>query len=137
MFEKQSLCATHLIFDDDYPDHQMLGYFSLSFKEVQLHTDVSIGKAKKLKSNKKGEQRRVRSFLIGQLGKNFSVQNNPLDLDKILLEVFNRVEIARKEIGGKSVVLECEDTQKLIDLYERHGFKFLQKDEDGDGLVTM
>ena len=113
MFEKQSLCATHLIFDDDYPDHQMLGYFSLSFKEVQLHSDVSINKGKELKSKKQGEQRRVRAFLIGQLGKNYSVQNNPLNLDKILLEIFNRVEIARKEVGGKSVILECEDTPKF------------------------
>ena len=113
----------------------MLGYFSLSFKEIQLQQDVSVSQGKRLKSNNQGGQRRVKSFLIGQLGKNNSVPNNPLNLKTILIEVFDRIEVARKEIGGKSVVLECEDTPELIGLYEKHGFKVLQKDKDS--LVTM
>lgn len=127
MFEKQSLCRTHLIFGDDFPDHQMLGYFSLSFKEVQLQPCVSVTQAKKLKSQ--GSQRLVRSFLIGQLGKNSAVPNNPIDLQTILDEAFSKIESARREIGGKSVILECDDDPGLINHYEKHGFKFLQKDD--------
>lgn len=77
----------------------------------------------------KGSQRLVRSFLIGQLGKNSAVQNNPINLQVILNEAFSKIESARKEIGGKSVILECDDDAGLIGHYEKHGFKFLQKDD--------
>lgn len=32
-------------------------------------------------------------------------------------------------VGGRFVLIECEDNEKLIDFYKRNGFEILQKDE--------
>ena len=36
-------------------------------------------------------------------------------------------------VGGRFVLIECNENEKLIDFYNRNGFEVLQKDE----LVQM
>lgn len=72
------------------------------------------------------ERERISGFLIGQIGKNSSVQNNPISLQVILDEVFSVIAQAKALIGGRIVFLECENNAKLIRHYQNHGFKLLQ-----------
>lgn len=135
VFERDDTCRTHLIFDDERDDFDLLGYFSLATKQIVLSTNVSNTQAKKMRA-KPGE-RSVKAFLIGQLGKNSAISNNPIDLSVIFEEAYNAIEVARRQIGGRTVILECENVKSLVDLYQANGFKYLQTDEDGTGLVTM
>jgi len=111
----------------------VLGYYSLTMKEFSLRADVSRSQLKKLHADK---NRVIKTSLIGQIGKNSSVQNNPLNLKTILNHAFSKIEEAQRVVGTSAIALECEHKSTLIDLYKRHGFKEMQVDKT-DGLVTM
>ncbi|WP_228278802.1 acetyltransferase [Acinetobacter indicus] len=113
-----------------------MAYFSLSFKEVTLNPEkVSRTLIRKLDGFSK-HATTVKAFLIGQIGKNSLVADNPLCLQDILKEAYNAIAQAQALVGGRIVILECEDTPKLIELYERHGYKILEIAEESS-LKTM
>lgn len=128
-FEKSANARTYLILSD--PGGDILAYFSITFKELILdEADISKAEIKRMDGiSKKAE--RVRSFLIGQLGKNFSVTDNPLTLEDILSEIYSVISQARELVGGRIIILECEDSEKLIRLYQQHGFTLIET-ENGD-----
>jgi hypothetical protein len=80
---------------------------------------------------------RLRVFLIGQLAKNYSVDDNVITLQDILDEVYYVIDQVKSLIGGRAIILECENSPKLIQLYNNHGFKVLNTREDTDRLITM
>jgi len=80
---------------------------------------------------------KARAFLIGQLGKNQSIVNNPVNLGILLNEVYPFVLQARKLIGGRAIILECEDNNKLVSLYEKHGFTKVNMPPNHRGDVTL
>ncbi|HEN9576629.1 acetyltransferase [Acinetobacter baumannii] len=134
-FENTSISRTYLIVDDDTGD--ILAYFSISFKEITLNTDnISKSLIKHLDGiNKRAETLKV--YLIGQIGKNFSVNNNPIKLENILNEIYNVISQAQALVGGRVIILECENQPKLIALYERHGFNLIDTISGNDTLLTM
>lgn len=72
----------------------------------------------------------VKAFLIGQLGKNDNIPNSMLNLETILSAGIYPILIsAQRLLGGRVVLLECENTPGLIRLYERAGYKLLQLGE--------
>ncbi len=108
------------------------GYFSLSFKEIILSSEISKTKIKTLDGfSKKAE--RIRTYLIGQLAKNSNIHNNPLNLEKILESIFPILEKAQALVGGRVILLECEDIPALIEAYQKAKFEYLQKQK----LVQM
>ncbi|EPV7090017.1 hypothetical protein ACV9W2_003656 [Acinetobacter baumannii] len=79
----------------------------------------------------------LKVYLIGQIGKNSLVKPNPIKLDVILSEIYNVISQAQALIGGRVIILECENQPKLIALYERHGFKLIETMNGSDSLLTM
>jgi len=134
-FEESDQSRTYLILDDE--TGLILAYFSISFKELFLGGfDVPKNQIKKLDGMRKDVER-IRVFLIGQLAKNYSVKNNQLTLKNILEEVYAVIDQVRTLVGGRAIILECEDNARLIGLYLEHGFKVLNTIEDTDQLITM
>lgn len=116
---------------------QIVAYFSLSFKEITLvDSGLSLSAIKKLDGFSK-QAERVKAFLIGQIGKNSAVDDNPINLQLILDEIYTVIDEARALIGGRAIILECEDIATLIQHYERHGFKRIPTIDPLKGLVTM
>ena len=76
-FERTHNARTYLIANDFM---ELQAYFSLSFKEVNIDND-KVGKSviKKLDGFNKNAKT-IRVFLIGQIGKNFNLANNPITL---------------------------------------------------------
>ena len=104
----------------------LLGYFTLTFKEISLDKSISKSLRKELDGFSKNSEQ-VRAYLIAQLGKNFSIANNPLRLASILEDhLYPVLAKAQKMVGGRVILLECENTQPLIRHYESTGFKLLQ-----------
>lgn len=94
-----------------------------------LETDnLSKSQRKRLDGLSKDAQR-IRAFLIGQLGKNQAVKSNPITLAQILSEIYLILHEARELIGGRVIILECENEPKLIKLYQEHGFKLLATEQ--------
>lgn len=132
-FEKRSTARTYLILDEN---GQILSYFSLSFKEVSLDTEkVSKGCIKSLDGFSKCATT-IKAYLIGQIGKNSQIEPNPIRLKNIFHEIYNVIAQAQSLVGGRVVILECEDNEKLIALYEGHGYKILEVIQT-DNLKTM
>ena len=107
----------------------LLAYFTLTFKEIALTATVSGSQRKALDGFSKNAQQ-IRAFLIGQLGKNHSISPNTLSLETILNDgIYPILVDAQRLLGGRVVMLECENTPSLIKLYERADYKLLQTSE--------
>ncbi len=115
---------------------EILAYFSLSFKEITLlDCNVSKSLVKKFDGiNKNAES--VRVYLIGQIAKNYAIIENPINLKNILSEAFAIIDEAKNLIGGRGIILECEDSPALIQHYRSHGFEQLLI-ENPNNLVTL
>lgn len=112
-----------------------MAYFAVTFKDLYL-ADKKISKTqiKKIDGISK-ETERISAFLIGQIGKNHSVHENPINLQAILDEVYGVIAEAKELIGGRIIFLECENNERLIQHYKNHGFTLIQ--DDAPGLRTM
>lgn len=78
------------------------------------------------------------AYLIGQLGKNSaSSYSSEINLENILSEIYGVIEEAQHLVGGRLVILECENEESLISLYERQGFSRLEVKDSNNSLVTM
>ncbi len=151
-FSKQRIAATHLVFASYKKSPVLVGYFTLANKFLTVN--------KKSLSNRM--QKRINKFahydhdfkkymlsapLIAQLGKNYhNVYDKLIKGDDLLQMACDKVENTQLELGGKVVYLECEDVQKLVDFYNKHGFfvfgnRSLDPDEkdffEGDYLLQM
>ncbi|WP_209288883.1 hypothetical protein [Marinobacterium alkalitolerans] len=115
----------------------LLAYFSVSFKELILEgLGLSKTKVRSLDGISKDAER-IRSFLIGQLGKNMSIDGNPIGLTDILSEAFAVFAAAKQLIGGRIIILECENISELIAYYERHGFSLIETLASDSSLRTL
>lgn len=126
-FEKSHNARTHLIVDTD--DSSLLAYFSLTFKEVVLPEALSGTQVKKLDGISK-RATNIRAYLIGQLAKNQAITGNELCLRDIMDFAYSVIEKAWLSVGGRIILIECEDNIRLLDHYQEHGFERLQKDGD-------
>lgn len=130
-FEKTDNARTYLVVDDETTN--ILGYFAVSFKELTLeNADLSKSRVKRLDGINKNAER-IRAFLIGQLGKNTAVEDNPIKLANLLAEAYAIIIAAKALVGGRVIILECEDKPKLIELYEKEGFALI--DLNGDSQL--
>jgi len=80
---------------------------------------------------------KVKTYLIGQIDKNFSIQNNCINLKGIFDCIWSIIHSAIDLVGGRTVILECNDDPKIISLYEAQGFKVLIRVTAADELTTM
>jgi hypothetical protein len=135
-FETTENSRTYIILDDETAN--ILGYFSLTFKEITLENKkISKTEIKNLDGISKNANR-IKAFLIGQIGKNKAINNNDLNLQLILDDIYTVISKVQSLIGGRVIFLECENISRLIKLYETHGFKLLEtEDPDCTQLKTM
>lgn len=134
-FEDTGNARTYLILDEATSD--LLAYFSVSFKELILEgTGLSKTKVRSLDGISKNAER-IRSFLIGQLGKNTSISDNPIGLTEILNEAYAVFSAAKQLIGGRVIILECENIPELIAYYEQHGFSLIEIATGDSSLRTL
>ncbi|MEY0162082.1 acetyltransferase [Providencia rettgeri] len=134
MFEGRDTTRTYLMISDA---GEIYAFFSLATKELTLlNTNLSKTTVKKIHgANKHAE--RVPAFLIGQIAKNHSITDNPIRLRDILNEAYGMITLAKEIIGGRVVILECEDNDKLISMYVNHGFTRIDISNSQDSLVTL
>lgn len=126
---------TYLIVRDD--DAALLGYFSLSLKELELcNATISKSQVRRIHGFDRNAQS-VPAYLIGQLGKNYSISDNHLNIEIILQEIYGVIEQARHLIGGRTIILECENKSSLVSMYQDQGFKAIETTAEDDQLITM
>ena len=140
---RQRFAITYLVMNDD---SELAGFFTLTHKPVLFDREHLDGKRRRqvkqfcvrsVEEGEESEQLLASAFLIAQLAKNAA----PLagrtvtggELVDFAMRTLMRIQWS---IGGGLVFLECEDVQKLLDFYEKHGFcKFGERVAQIEGEV--
>ena len=144
-FERTAIATTYLVFDEG--TNILLGFFSLANKPLTMSKKNFEGLSKKQQKSLRhsgrqiGNKFQVNSYLIGQLGKNYSesVQNAEYKLNgKELLDLaYGKVLEASKIIKAKYVWIECEDIQDLKTFYSDFGFAMIPDYFSSNNLRVM
>lgn len=154
-FQKMGLAATHLIYSSYKDKNILVGYFAIANKHLVLNSKVF----NKLSNNYKkrfqkigyrlhiqnGKNNRavlvVPSFLIGQLGLNYSEEArntgslNGYNLMALAEEVIDQ---AVSTINGKYIWLECQPHEKLLNFYEKCGYtQVVDYKDQNNGLCVF
>lgn len=141
-FEKSSIATTHLVFKNS----NLVGYFSLANKKLTIgdknYKKLSNSQRKKLcKNGEKLENGvyQMNSYLIGQLGKNYSkcLNGDFISGDELLTLAYNTLLKVKSLISARYVWLECEDNPKLIKFYENFGFSLIPEFDSSNGLKVL
>ena len=125
----------------------MLGFFSLANKPLTMsekNFDKLSNKQKKSlnKSGRRiGTKYQINSFLIGQLGKNYSedVSNakSAISGKELLTLAYDKVIEASRIINTKYIWLECEEIPYLESFYKGFGFMPIPDYISENGLKVM
>jgi hypothetical protein len=126
-YERRNKSRTYLIFDDG--NETLLGYYTLSLKSLRFTEAVSKSTIK----NVDGYSNKVNSVgivLIGQFGKD-EVLAKSVAGSQLFERCLKTVYEARRIVGGRFVMLECLDIDKIVAFY-RDCFDFtdLQESEN-------
>jgi len=105
---------------------EIVGYFTLALKYFTFGSGISKSVKKKLNGLSSGVEG-VAGYLIGQLGRN----DNTLICvaGSILLKAaIDQIRIAKDVVGGRFIMVECEQNPKLISFYETNNFIRINND---------
>jgi len=137
-FEKRDKSRTYLVFDsDDFEkgDVIIIAYFTLSLKSLEFRDTLSKNKIKDIDGFSK-EVLGVAIVLIGQLGKDEAVAKDVSgrDLLGLCMEIVRQV---KNLIGGRYVLIECHEIEKVVGFYSANNFTKLQLDKDDNYLQMV
>ena len=141
-FEKSAIASTYLVFEEE--TNILVGFFSLANNPLTMSEknfdSLSNTQRNRLKQygRKIGNKFQINSYLIGQLGKNFSKEaEKKISGADLLTLAFDKVAEASAIIRAKYVWLECDNNEKLINFYSSFGFKQVNPKPLEDELVVL
>ncbi len=120
-YEIDSSARTYLCVDTE--TYTIAGYFTVSigFADIQRSEELTDNERTRLKMYKCPDHR-IPCYLIGQLGRDDRYAHDSLSGRDILEMAMFVLSDTKKRIGGKFVIVECEDC--LVKLYESEEFGF-------------
>lgn len=137
-FEKRDKSRTYLVYDDEAfldGDVSIMAYFTLSLKSLEFRDAISKNKIKDIDGFSK-EVKGVAIALIGQLGKSENKTKNVSGKDLMELCMHKLYQV-HTLIGGRYVLLECREIDKIVDFYQNNNFEFLQVDKSDNYLQMV
>lgn len=144
-FENISKARTYFLCDQkklETGEFSILGYFAVSLKVLILPDEMSV-RARKEIDGYRGKIhgmpiREIPCFLIGQLAKNSNVNTEEITGKMLLDEAYAVIYSAMSSVGGRYVMIECQDNEKLLKFYKDNGFEeFLREPEGDKPMVQM
>ena len=129
-FSRQRLAATYLVFTKFKDNLELVGYYTLSNKTIDIFkknlSSKLRGRIKKFAEyNDALKKYTLSAILIAQLGKNYTNEYDKLitgdELLKMACDRLNEIQIM---LSGKVVYLECENVPRLQSFYMENGFSY-------------
>lgn len=144
-FEKMAKARTYLVCDEDALNrHRFLiyGYFALSLKVLILPEYMSIRQRKEIDGYRGKIHgvpiREIPCYLIGQLAKNSLVGDNPVEGKQLLGFAVGTIGASVQSVGGRYIMVECHNDEKIIDFYESNNFKrFYDEPTDDVQMIQL
>ncbi|CUL94845.1 GNAT family acetyltransferase [Listeria monocytogenes] len=146
-FEQLDMARTYIVMSTYKKVHFVAGYFSISNKPLIISkrnfSNIPNSLQKKLMGvghKTKMHNYEIKSYLIGQLGKNYnsvSKKANAATGNDILGLAYEKIKDVHAIVGGRIVYIECENNIKIIKFYEENGFRLLEDYESPNNLRIM
>ena len=149
-FEKLSKSRTYLIVDEDqlenpeisFDEFTIYGYISLAVKVFTVPETTSNRHRQQLDGfSAKEHGKQIANFpcyLIGQLARNSNVSKESLSGAELLNFAYKIIGEAVKLIGGRNILVECRNNEKLINFYLENGFyKISQVPDENQSMIQM
>ena len=142
-FAKRKLSITYLL--TDVEDGQLLGYFTLTHKAIDINGSMLSNSAKKkLLRHAHFDQDTgiytASAFLLAQFGKNYAIDQGKRITGREMMEyAIDILTDIQHRIGGGVVYLDAEDRPKLRAFYETEAdFKlFGERLSETDGIQYL
>lgn len=124
--EKRDLSRTYLALASD--KKTILGFVTVGMKCLLIPKENLLTRSELKDMNIDSKSGVAQAYLFGQLARSKKAPNGfGIDLIDFALTIFRN---SKKNVGCHMVRLDCTD--ELIDYYEKHGFRLIRKNEDGD-----
>jgi len=129
-FERKLRARTYLLLEKN--TLEVAGYFSIAISvlyadEIEEKVLLEIGDLQTKKD--------IPCLLIGQIAKSDNYKN--VKLGKILMEhAIEKLEMTNKIIGGRFILLDAINNQKIIEFYENFGF-FVIEESNKDSIKMI
>ncbi len=149
-FEKLSKARTYLICDENQlvsenfylEELTIYGYIAIAQKVLAVPEDWSIRKRKEIDGlNGKIHGEPIKDFscyLIGQLSRNSNVPKDSISGKELLQHAYDVIATAVDAVGGRYMMIECQDEAKLIEFYSNNQFQEINRSNDGSrSMVQM
>lgn len=147
-FESLSKARTYVVCDEMELQEKSLenvmiyGYVSLALKTLYIPETVSNRMRKELdgfSAKIHGEQiGDIPCYLIGQLGRNSQISKDSLSGEALLQYAYDVIASSVEAVGGRYIMIECKDDEKLIMFYKNHGFSEIARTLDKEySMVQM
>lgn len=138
-FEKLSKARTYLVLDYEQLENKeakliIYGYISIALKVLSVPNNISNRMRKELdgfSAKIHGEQ--INDFvcyLIGQLSKNSNVKSERLTGEQLISLANDVIATSVEAVGGRYIMIECHDEQKLIEFYKKNYFNEIARIPD-------
>ena len=131
-FELRDKSRSFLIFDDS---GALLAYYTLSLKSLPFQANVSRSTIKDIDGFSKNVQA-VGIVIIGQFGKDLEAAKD-VGGGSLFNLCMETVYLAKRTVGGRFVMLECRNIDKVVSFYKNNGFGILQHDERNQYLQMV
>ena len=138
-FEKIAKSRTYLIIDQEQLEEPYItldkvviyGYVSLTVKVLALPEHISNRVRKQLDGfSAKRHGKPISHFpcyLIGQLARNSEVPKNSISGAELLDFAYDIIDTAVDAVGGRYILIECNDNNKLIKFYQENSFSEINR----------
>ena len=146
-FEKLSKSRTYLICDEDdlinrpLREVSIYGYIALSLKILTVPEETSNRVRKEIDGlSAKIHGERINDFscyLIGQLAKNSNIKTDVISGKELIDIACNVIAASVDAVGGRYIMIECKDEEKLINFYNDNGFNVISKVPDGEQVMIQ
>lgn len=141
LFEKLGKSRTYFVFDEDDDEFNILGYFTLAMQVLKVPEELLSGRKTKVLDGFSSKIRGAKitefpSILIGQIAKN-DLYRELISGKEVMDYCLTTVFTGQAVLGGRIIMLECKDIPYIIDLYERFGFRKLEREYEENELLQM
>lgn len=78
------------------------------------------------------DDKNIIAYLIGQLGRSDDYDKSIIDGKQMLQDCYSLIGSVKDIIGGRLILIECKDIERLRQFYENQGY--ISISENGDDL---
>ena len=148
-FERLAKSRTYLIVDQDQLQERgmslnrltIYGYISLAIKVLTVLEETSNRTRQKidgLSAKARGKPlSHFSCYLIGQLARNSCVSKTSISGVELLNFAYDIIASAVEAVGGRYILIECHDNEKLVQFYLDNDFEVLSRIPDEDKKMVQ